>query len=132
MRLPNEPQNPPPVDALAGIRYAVLKPSVRIGNVPQTSSQTENWVDPIIGALYNWNITDKWQLMIRGDIGGFSVGSNFTWNAVGLINFKVWKYGSIMAGYRALYQNYKDGSGIDEFKYDVTMHGPILAFNIYW
>jgi hypothetical protein len=38
----------------------------------------------------------------------------------------------IVGGYRALYQDYKDGSGIDEFKYDVTMHGPILAFNINW
>lgn len=120
------------VDALLGIRYTVLKPKIGIGNIPQQFSQTENWVDPIIGARYTWNISDRWKLMIRGDIGGFGVGSDFTWNAAGLIDFKLWKCVSVMAGYRALYQDYKDGSGIDEFKYDVTMHGPILAFNINW
>ena len=70
--------------------------------------------------------------MIRGDIGGFGVGSDFTWNAITFIDYRLWKHVSILGGYRALYQNYKNGSGIDEFKFDVTMHGPILALNFTW
>jgi hypothetical protein len=96
----------------------------------QTSRQ--DWVDPIIGARYIWTICDQWKLNLRGDIGGFGVGSDFTYNAIGLVEYKPWKHVSFLGGYRVLYQNYKDGSGIDEFKFDVTMHGPVLALNFTW
>jgi len=46
-------------------------------------------MDPIIGARYNWNITDRWKLMIRDYIGGFGVGSDFTWNAAALIDYRL-------------------------------------------
>ena len=32
--------------------------------------------------------------------------------------------------YRAIYQDYKDGSGDDKFEWDVTFHGPILGLVI--
>lgn len=35
-----------------------------------------------------------------------------------------------LAGYRALYQNYKSGSGSNEFKWDMTLHGPMLGLAI--
>jgi hypothetical protein len=69
---------------------------------------------------------------LRGDIGGFGVGSDFTYNAIGLVEYKPWKHVSFLGGYRVLYQNYKDGSRIDEFKFDMTMHGPVLAVNFTW
>ncbi len=31
------------------------------------------------------------------------------------------------AGYRALYQDYSDGSGANKFEWDVTLHGPVFA-----
>ena len=37
---------------------------------------------------------------------------------------------AVFAGYRALHQDYTDGSGDDEFKWDVTLDGPILGFRI--
>ncbi len=124
-------KGPHAVDALFGVRYTHLSPTIGVGNLPRQTS-TQDWVDPIIGARYHWSITDRWKFMIRGDIGGFGVGSDFTWNAITFIDYRLWKHVSILAGYRALYQNYKNGSGIDEFKFDVTMHGPILALNFTW
>ena len=119
------------VDGLAGIRYSYLKPRIGIGNSPRKTFR-QNWVDPIIGARYKWAITDKWGLNLRGDIGGFGAGANFTWNLVGLVEFQPWKHVSILGGYRAYYVDYEDASGVDKFKYDVTMYGPILAVNITW
>ena len=119
------------VDALGGIRYTHLSPTIGVGNLPsQTSSQ--DWVDPIIGLRYIWSFADQWKLNLRGDIGGFGIGSSFTYNVAGIVEYKPWKYVSILAGYRALYQNYNDGTGVDEFKFDVTMHGPLLALNFTW
>jgi hypothetical protein len=36
----------------------------------------------------------------------------------------------VFAGYRALSQDYTDGSGNDKFEWDVTLHRPILGFLI--
>ena len=33
-------------------------------------------------------------------------------------------------GYRALYQDYSEGSGSDRFEYKATMHGPIFGLSI--
>ena len=40
------------------------------------------------------------------------------------------KVGSVIAGYRALYQDFEDGSGANTFAYDVTTHGLILGLAI--
>ncbi len=124
-------KGPHAVDALFGVRYTHLSPTIGVGSLPR-QTDTQNWVDPIIGARYIWSISDKWKLNLRADIGGFGVGSNFTYNLGAIIDFKPWKHVSILGGYRVLYQDYEDGSGIDEFKYDVTMHGPLLALNFTW
>jgi hypothetical protein len=36
----------------------------------------------------------------------------------------------VIAGYRALSQDYDDGSGADRFEWDVTLHGPLLGLSI--
>jgi len=40
------------------------------------------------------------------------------------------KNAAVFAGYRALQQDYTDGSGDDKFKWDVTLDGPILGLRI--
>ncbi len=78
-------------------------------------------------------IRDRHQLVFRGDIGGFGVGSDFAWNVAGLLFYDFDLFGkdaSVIAGYRALYQDFEDGSGANKFAYDVTTHGPILGMVI--
>jgi len=69
-----------------------------------------------------------------GDIGGFGAGSEFTWQAAGMVGYRFGLFGDdnarVLAGYRALYQDYKSGSGSNEFKWDMTLHGPVLALAI--
>ncbi|MBW1817507.1 MAG: hypothetical protein JRJ60_10130, partial [Deltaproteobacteria bacterium] len=88
--------------------------------------------DPLIGGRYLWKMADKWTMILRGDIGGFGIGSDFAWQAVGMIDFQPWKHVSFIAGYRALDMDYESGSGLDAFKYDVLMHGPVLGINFRW
>ena len=69
---------------------------------------------------------------MRGDIGGFNVGSRYTWQMLGLIDFKPLKYMSLFAGGRALDVDYADGSGVEKFIYSARMYGPIMALNFTW
>jgi len=40
------------------------------------------------------------------------------------------KDSKVLLGYRALYQDYKSGSGSDKFEWEGTLHGPIFALVI--
>jgi hypothetical protein len=126
-------------EGLGGARFTNMDTEVTItGGLPILPSRLESkqeWWDPIVGVRYKWQISEKWRLSLRGDIGvGFGAGdtSDSTWNAIGLIFFHPWKHVGFLGGYRALNQDYETGSGIQQFKYDMLMHGPVIAVNITW
>lgn len=122
------------VDPYAGFRYTYLDTELRIRDGGPQVSASESWVDPVIGIRTLWQLTPKWTVTALGDIGGFGVGADFTWQAAGLLGYRFGLFGAdnarIQAGYRALYQDYKSGNGDDEFKWDMTLHGPTLALAI--
>jgi hypothetical protein len=128
-------KGPHALEPLAGIRYTSLEVDVEgaiLGIIPFKTGEDEGWVDPIIGARYKYNVNEKWSVALRGDIGGFSIGSDFTWNVAGLIHFQPWKHVGFAGGYRALDVDYESGSGLSKFEYDVLMYGPIVGVNIIW
>jgi hypothetical protein len=116
------------VDLVFGLRYTDQETKVE----PTPVNISQNWTDPIVGARWWWNFADRWSLIARGDIGGFGVGSDFTWQALGLVDWQPFKHVSFAGGYRALYQDYEDSSGVALFKYKATLHGPLLGVNIKW
>ena len=72
-------------------------------------------------------------MLFAGDVGGFGVGSDLAWSAMGLLGYKWQGAGlewAVLAGYKALYQDYTTGSGTRRFVWDVTMHGPVLGLSI--
>ena len=127
------------LEALGGARFTDLESGIVISGTPPPPSQVialdQNWWDPIIGLRYKWKIAEKWMFSLRGDVGlGFGAGdtSDTTWNAIGLIHFKPWKHVGFVGGYRALKVDYETGSGINQFKYDMLMHGPGIAITFHW
>ena len=119
-------------DLLAGGRYTHLKIELdfkRIGS----RDKSKDWVDPFVGAVTQIGLTDKLSFRVRGDVGGFGVGSDVTLNGVGLLGYKVRPFGldgTLAAGYRALYQDYTDGSGRNKFTWNMTLHGPVLGLAV--
>ncbi len=105
-----------------------------VGDATSTTlvDASESWVDPLIGVRWIWGFVDKWSLVTRGDIGGFGVGSQLSAQGLALIDWQPFKYVSILAGYRGLYQDYEEGSGSDLFKFEATIHGPLLGVNFRW
>jgi len=121
------------VDALAGARYTYLGLELDIKGFPNADAD-KDWVDPFIGARTLWDITRGWSLTLGGTVGGFGVGSDFTWTAAGLLGYRFGLFGEdnarVVGGYRAIYQDYASGSGDNKFKWDVTMYGPVLGLSI--
>ena len=117
------------IDLLGGGRYMNLTNDVdlTILNAFTHSGGTRDWVDPLVGARATWTINEKWVAIVRGDIGGFDVGSQLTWNLVGTIAYRFNKNVALAVGYRWLDVDYEDGSGSDEFKYDVSLSGPFVG-----
>ena len=66
---------------------------------------------PIVGLRTRWDLTKRWTLNLRGDIGGWGLdGVNSTYQLAGTIayNFKMWNVSSrVYAGYRYLYLDYE-------------------------
>jgi len=116
------------VDALAGGRITHLDTELDFSPGP-TISGDKTWVSPIVGLRSEIDITNNFSLILRGDVGGFGIGSDFTWSANGLFVHKLSKRADLLFGYRVLSDDYKTGSGASKFAYDMVVHGPILGIN---
>jgi opacity protein-like surface antigen len=113
-------------EVLAGARYNQLDGEIN-GPLGITPSGTQSWWDPIVGANVSLPLGEKFSLNLRGDIGGFDVGSDLTWQAFPSVNWQIAKSWSLNAGYRWVYTDYSDGSGANEFQYDMLSQGPQLG-----
>ncbi len=87
---------------------------------------SKTWVDPIVGGRFQARIAGPVFIRAGGDIGGFGVSSDFTWQAYGVLGVDVARNFSIGVGYRALGTDYSSGG----FKYDVTASGPVIGSEI--
>jgi len=73
-------------------------------------SGSVDWLDPMIGARMRYTVAPGHELWLRGDIGGFGIGSDVSWQAIGAYGFEFGTYQGItfsgVIGYRALYVDY--------------------------
>ena len=60
---------------LDGVRLFDVSQSLRVAEDPALEAST-TVVDPILGAVGTWELGDRWRFGMRGDIGGFGVGSS--------------------------------------------------------
>jgi hypothetical protein len=118
------------VEPLAGVRWSYLRAEVEFSgggafNLPQ-ADRSENFFDPIVGLRLGSDLSERWLTFASADVGGFGVGSDYSWNVQGYVSYRLAVFGvpaSVNLGYRALHQKYQDG----DFKWDVTQKGPIIG-----
>ena len=93
-------------------------------------NKDRSWFDPFLGARFTIPNTGKWTLMVRGDVGGFGVGSQFAWQVRPTVAYSVSKHWAFGVAYWALGMDYSTGElgAGDYFKYDVTTFGPEIGF----
>ncbi|HVG50690.1 MAG TPA: hypothetical protein VM867_03560 [Xanthobacteraceae bacterium] len=92
------------------------------------------WVDPIVGLRLRHQLAPGHEVRLSGDVGGFGVGSEFSWQLVGAYSFDVARtrmgLWSGMLGYRALYVDFSKGSGTSLYQYDVLQQGPVMGLSL--
>jgi len=114
---------------LAGARWVDMGAGLRYDGtlVDDGADVGRKWIDPLIGVHAFVPLSKKWWLGLRGDIGGFGVGSEFAWQAYADIGFRASHLVSIVLGYRALDMDYEDGSGRDYVNLDLLISGPQIG-----
>ena len=96
------------------------------------AENSEFWIDPVIIARLSETIHDTWQFQFRGDIGGFGIGSDLTWQVQAYVGYRFSKLFQMTLGYRIIAMDYDKGTGAARFRYDMNTSGPLLklGFNI--
>jgi len=90
-------------------------------------SNKESWIDPLVG-LKGLTPIGESKFFVSGAfaIGGFSVGSDFMWDANVNLGYQWTKGFSTSLGYCYLDVDYEDG----DFLYDVAQDG--IVFGLSW
>ena len=117
------------VDALGGVRIWHLNNSLDLlqgSSTAVSTGQTQGWVDPVMGARFCLNLKKGWFLNLKGDAGGFGVGSRVTWQIYSGIGKEIKRKYSLLLGYRYLDVDYSN----DGFLYDTHMSGLLAGFGI--
>ena len=135
------------VDAVGGFRYwnlsvdATLDAQVNVDlsrlHLERTAgfaiarADAIQWVDPVVGFRVRHQFTPNQEIFVRGDVGGFGLGSQISWQAVGVYSY-AWQFTgyqiAALIGFRALGVDYvSPGGGIDAFGFNEVLYGPIIG-----
>ncbi len=119
------------VDLLGGARYQYFKTELTIAASP-TLGGSSDWMEPFFGGRVWLKLNDKFAVVIRGDAGGFGIGSasELTWNFVAGIQYQLKETMFLHAGYKAQGFEYSNGSGLSQFGADWTARGLVLAMTM--
>ena len=117
------------VDLLAGARIWDLETVIEFQPGIRPARRVESdksWVDPVVGATAELPLSGGFSIVAYGDIGGFGVGSDYTWQSYGGFG---WQFSGVLAahaGYRALFVD-RDNDDLDV---DAVLHGFLLGLEI--
>ena len=133
-------------DAYAGARYGNMSANVDLTSFGVAGSQYLGeqqavvvqrnltgrlwWLDPVIGLRMRYASGERDRFEMRGDIGGFGVGSAFSWQTYGGwsrdYEFNGVKFAGLI-GYRALSLNVSKWANGRKNGIDEILHGPVTG-----
>jgi hypothetical protein len=116
------------LDLLAGARLWMMDLDLTVAGPLATrqGSGSESWADPIVGIAGRIKLGGGFALKAEGDVGGFGLGADLDWQALGVIQYEVDESLMLEAGYRYLAVDYDNGGLL----IDIAMHGPIIGGSI--
>ena len=91
-----------------------------------------DWIDPVVGLRMRHQFSPGQELQLRGDVGGFGVGSDFSWQLFGGYGFAFGESWSGVIGYRALSVDYSEEGPNGTRGIDLLQHGPVFGVNFRW
>ncbi len=136
---------PAAIDLIAGARYWYQQASLSFNlapgldvadltirrNLAIAKSRSVDWVDPLAGVRVRFMVAPGQDVFLRGDVGGFGVGSKFSWQATGGYSYDFAEKNGItysgLIGFRALYVDYVQGTGKNRYGYNMLQYGPLIG-----
>jgi len=122
-----QPRSWPHTKVIFGVRGVKLDTEIVLTPGP-TGSESQGWVDPIVGLHYEQQFGEHWGIFLRGDIGGFGVSSDFTANVGIGGTYRFNDLFTMMLGYRYLSFDFQE----DEYVADLEILGYALGFQFNW
>jgi len=98
------------------------------GTEEVTASGSKTWMDPVIITRLSADIQQKWLFQFRGDIGGFGIGSDLTWQLQAYAGYRFGKVFQLTGGYRYLSVDYDKGADAERFVFKMASFGPVIRF----
>jgi len=98
----------------------------------RSASADASWVDPMLGLRYSVPFADQWRVSVRGDVGGFGIGSDFSWQGLATVHWQGSDTFGAVLGYRVIGFDYEDGhKGSRHYqRYDLVQQGPLVGVTI--
>jgi hypothetical protein len=93
-----------------------LNPGILAGR-KETFDQT--FIDPILSLRADLRLAEGWSVTALGDLGGFGLSSDLTWQVLGTVNYQATRWMELRLGYRHM--------AVDRKKVDFDLSGPILG-----
>lgn len=117
------------VDLSTDLEVATTAPVTGVVTT-RTASKDASWVDPLFGLQYGVPIADDWRFNLRGDVGGFGVGSDLTYQLLANVRWQANDRLGVVAGYRLIAFDYEDGNGQNYQRYDLLEQGPLVGVTV--
>lgn len=115
------------LDLFAGLRYwnvenvlALKTESTPVGHY----SDSESWLDPLVGINYATQLSPNLSFGLILDVGGFGIGSRFTWGGMADLSWRLSERASLEVGYRYLSLDYENNG----FVMDTYNDGIFIGF----
>jgi len=124
---------PAKLAVIAGLRTFTIGTEIEFtgpdrGFTPVDSNRTA--VSGFGGVTFRPDLSERWSLLSRADIGG---GSGLSWSALLGFEFLFKPWVGIAFGYKGQRVNLGSDSDDENLqKYDVTYYGPIFGLNFHW
>lgn len=125
------------LEALFSLSYFDLSTDLSVRTrAPVTGAATTrnasvdvDWIDPMVGLHYDWPFRDDWKLNLRGDVGGFGIGSELSYQLLATVQWQSSGGFGAVFGYRLIGFDYEDGheGDRDYERFDLTEQGPLVG-----
>jgi hypothetical protein len=108
------------LDVLFGIRGVLSDVSLESDSAALAEGDT-SFADPFVGVRFQRDLSEKVWVSLRGDAGGFGVGSDFSWFLAAVAGVRVSRSISLDFGYRVYDMDYESANELRRL--DATLGG---------
>jgi hypothetical protein len=118
-------RGPMSLDLLVGGRLSGLKTDLELTGPFETRKRDfkKTHIGPVIASRFRAPLGGKWGAAVYGDLGGFGIESDLSWQLAGTVQYDLSKHWQLGGGWRHLYLRAEKRG----FKFKEVLDGPIIT-----